>query len=366
MSLINNIKDEYVNFMGIKKKLNNIYFIEDYKLASRIYGDLQFLIEDRILYRYKIKSPPYHGYNKIEDAEYPMINNFFMDMKKYMEEKKNLNEIYMKMDDIKEYFIYIINNKTTLFSNMYNDNDNKITVTNEYVQYRKIKIILDPRLKFLLDKAGKERFLRMLLRYFGFGLTGQHCSLSINVYTYMYDEFGIRGEGFSSPLNSKLLTMKDTVFCTLFKDTDKYIGSKGPFSHKILVKYSDKNWTVNPPYFPAVMLLAYHEVMKAFKKIKRPDFLVIVLLPKWENDIAYQKFKNCRYLVKLIEPDEGKHYMNCNGRTVYMNKLVNSMFFLCREKNIITETKIKKLLLLWNTFIDDKIHQSQITLPEIL
>lgn len=364
----NKIIDEYVNYMGVLNKLSNINFIQNKYLRSTLYKTLQHLIEDRILYRYKIKSPPYHGYNFIEKEEYEIIDNFFNEKKKYMESVNDINEIYHKFNKIKEYFIDIINNKKIIFKNMYNDTDYKIIVSKKYIKYRNLKINLenDFRLKLILERIGKKKFLRMILRYIGYGITGQHCSVPFNTYQYLYDEFNIRGEGFSSPLNSKLLNFNDTVFCTLFKDTDKYIKSLGPFSHKILIKHSDKNWTVNPPYMPNVMLMAYREIMKAFKKIKREDFLIIYLMPKWDNDISYNKFKNCKYLVKLIEPSEGSHYMNCNGRTVHMNGVINSMFFLSRNKNIVTDDKINKLLKLWNTYTDDKINQSFFTIPEII
>jgi hypothetical protein len=358
------IIDEYVNFMGVVQKLDNIPFINDHKLRRKLFGQLQHLIEDRILYRYKIKSPPYHGYNPIEDDEMGMINDFFTAKKEYMKNKGDINEVYDKIDQMKDFFIDTINNKKKIFANMYTDNNNSIQVTDEFIKYKKVKIPLDDRLRFLLNKMGTKRFVRMILRYVGYGINGQHCSIPTNVYEYMYNAFGVHGEGFSSPLNSKLLELPDTVFCTLFKDTDKYIGSQGPFSHKALVKNSDKNWTVNPPYMTNVMYMVYKEVMKAFKKIKRHDFLVIVLIPKWTDDRAYIKFTKCKYLVKLVEPQEGKHYMNCNGRSVYMNGVINSAFFLCRNSNVVTDDKINKLLELWNINVDSTINQSSFAYPE--
>jgi hypothetical protein len=182
----------------------------------------------------------------------------------------------------------------------------------------------------------------------------------------MYETFNIRGEGFSSPLNSKLLQMKNTVFCTLFRDTDKYVGSQGPFSYKTLVKNSNHNWTVNPPYMENLMEYASKQMIKAIKKIERKDFLAIWLMPKWEDNKTYQYLKNSKYLVKLIEPPEGKHYMNCNGDTIYMNGLINSMFFLSKDKNVITDEQIENLLKIWNTYEEDKDNQSNFILPEFI
>jgi Phosphorylated CTD interacting factor 1 WW domain len=363
------IIDEYVNFIGITQKIKNIHFIKNKKLASKLFDQLfQFIIEDRILYRFNtIKKPPYHGYNEIVDKEeFEIIDNHFNEKKQYMKKKNKIDEVYIKLEQIKKYFIYLVNNKHKIYKDMYTDKNNNIIVIDNYVKYQKIKIQLDHRLRFLLEKAGKEHFLQMILRYVGYGITGQHCSIPTNTYQYLYDAFGIRGEGFASPLNSKLISMDNTAFCSLFEDTDKHFGSLGPFFSDALVNNPNKNWLLNPPYMPNIMMMTYNEIMKAFEKIKRKDFLVIIILPKWEEDEAYIKFKTSKYLVKLLEPEEGEHYMNCNGRVIYMYGMTNSMFFLCRDRSMITDDKIDKLLEVWNTYAEDKLNQSFFVLPEIL
>ena len=101
------IVDEYVNFMGVFQSINNIGIIAEIKLRQKLFVQLfQHILEDRILYRYKIKMQPYHGYNKIEDQEeYEMIDTHFRDKKEYMKSKNDINEVYEKLDEIKKYFI---------------------------------------------------------------------------------------------------------------------------------------------------------------------------------------------------------------------------------------------------------------------
>ena len=353
------ILEEYVNYMGITRKLKNVHFIQDKKMKNKTFINLQMLVEDRILYRYKHKLlPPYHGYHPIDDEEMTMINEHFTDIINYHKKINTQNELVNKLDKIKEYFLNLITNKKSINKHMYDDIDFNIIETNEYVKFRKIKIQLDNRLRFLLKKAGKQKFLRFILRYLGYGITAQHCSIITSVYRFLYDKFNIRGEGFSSPLNSKLIQMKGTVFCTLFKDADNVFGSQGPFSYKVLLKNSDKSFTVNPPYMPNVMYTAYINIKKAFKNIKRDDYTIIVLIPKWETDKTYMKLLKFKYLVKLIEPDIGKHYMNCNGRIVHMNSPINSMFILSRNKNLVTDELVNELLRLWNTYEEDNDNQS--------
>lgn len=357
------ILDEYVNYMGIYMRLNNLDFINNIKRYS-IFKHLQHLIEDRILFRYKIKLPPYHGYNPIHEQETNLIDDFFKDTKKYMEDKNIKNDMYDNLDKIQQEFINLVNNKKEIFSKLYLG-DNKIIKNNKYVKYKNLKINLDNRLRFILNKIKRKKFLRLILRYLGYGITAQHCSIPFNTYKYMYDTFKIRGEGFSSPLNSKLLHLDNTVFCTLFRDTDKYIGSEGPFTAKNIIKNSDKNWTVNPPYMENLMEYASKQLIKAIEHIDREDFLAIWLMPKWKDSKTYQYLKTSKYLVKYIEPFEGKHYMNCNGKIVYMDKVVNCMFFLSK-KYIITNDQINKLLYIWNIYEKDDDNQSNLIEPEII
>ena len=76
--------------------------------------------------------------------------------------------------------------------------------------------------------------------------------------------------------------------------------------------------------------------------------------------------KNSKYLVKLIEPPEGKHYMNCNGKIVHMRGVVNSMFFLSKDKNVVTDEQIEGLLKSWNTYEKDEDNQSEFMYPEFI
>jgi hypothetical protein len=375
----NKILDEYINYLITRKMMD--YKTEYYSKRGKLFSSFfQPIIINRIFETYKKKQAPHYGYKPIEDNEYKIINNIFLEnfiyymtfIRKIYDDLSdtdhaNINDFIQTRiidnikvyTDMKDFFIKCINDKETDYAEIYkNDNDSKIIVNHNFVQYKKIKIPLDNRLRYLLDKSGEKKFLRMILRYSGFGITGHHCSLPTNVYKYLYDEFNIRGEGFSSPLNSKLIQMKDTFFCTLFKDTDKYFGSKGQFSKKILIKNQNVNWLLNPPYMPDVMFMMYKKVMGAFKIIEREDFLVIILIPKWVDDKTYVKLINNKYLIRIVEPDIGKHYMNCNGRVTYMKAPVNSMFFLSKKKDIVSDEKIEKLIKVWNTFEKDVDNQS--------
>lgn len=134
-----------------------------------------------------------------------------------------------------------------------------------------------------------------------------------------------------------------------FEDTDKWFGSIGRFSAKKLIANSEFNWTVNPPYVEDIMNYSFNEIVSAIDEIERKDFLVIFLIPKGkeEHRFYHEVIKPHKYVQKVIEPDVGKHYMNCNGNLVHMVGTVNAMFFISRDsryKNI-DENEIMRI---WN------------------
>lgn len=287
--MINTIKykltDEYVN-VKIKSKIINFCPSNNIHEKKKFYTNLQFLIEERILYRIKIKKEPYNGYNIIHDLEYNFIHEHFNEKKIYMDKQlkeldissnkyKTVKNEYTKFftnNNLINFFIDTINSKHNTYKNIYNDLHCDVIVTQNTIKYRDITVNLDDRLKYLLQMNTKEHLMLMILRYFSFGITGHHCAIPINIYKYCVNKLNVKAEGFASPLNSKLIGIKDTIYCTLFNDTDKYYGSVGPFSYKKLVKYCDKNWLINPPYMPNIMYFMYTQIIKAFHRIENDNF----------------------------------------------------------------------------------------------
>lgn len=377
------IKDEYVNYMEITTKINDLRL--QYKNIKVIpFNVIQTMMEEIILYKIKHKITPYNGYDIIDNHDVgKIIMNMFSAMMIYdvnsttdfystnsenkMKECTNSLDLIYKRNEaynnILNTFIDLVKNKN---DHNHSNLDDKITVNDNEMIYNRMKIPLDNRIRFLINKTNKYVVLRMLLRYIGYGINGQHCSIPTNMYRYFYEKLGVRGEGFGSPLNSKLIEMKDTIFCTLFKDTDKPFGSKGCFKASIILKNQNVNWTLNPPYFESIIEITYKKIMKVFKKATNPDLLIILMIPRWTNNIYYQKIKNNKYLINILELDVGKHYMNCNGNTVHMKGVVNSLFFLSKNKKIVTDKHISEITEVWNTYEEDKDNQSNFNTPIII
>lgn len=377
------IANEYYNYMEITKILYSMY--NKYKIQKvNPFNTVQIAMEDIILYKIKNKIKPYNGYDGNDDTMfYKIIISVYKSMTTYdlnvlssydkmnnvdmqlclnnIENTYKRNEAYYETFKI---FFELLKKKKTIDVNKYVVNDTVI-LTQNHIVYDKIKIPLDNRIRFLINKTNKHVVLRMLLRYIGYGINGQHCAVPTNLYRYFYEKLGIRGEGFGSPLNSKLIEMEGTMFCTLFEDTDKPFGSKGRFKASTIIKNDNVNWTVNPPYFESILEIVYKKIKKIFRLSKNKDLLLLMLIPKWVTNKSYIKFTQSKYLVGLLEPDVGKHYMNCNGNIVQMQGVINSLFFFSKNKNIVTQKHFDEILKIWNTYEEDNNNQSKFTTPII-
>jgi hypothetical protein len=411
------LKREYINYIAITR----VFLEQDKMDKNHWFNHFQTLLEQRILYRYSINKEPYNGYCKIKKNEKKNIEDFFIHNLKFFLEKilqkchdisksnmfQNLNNIknfnlekYLEEMDFnidnkyynetkekclyyqnvvlkrRKMFFYLIKNKLNVYKKINNNRKNNIYVeyddSGEVIQVRYKNIIIpfeknnkrDNRLNLLFHKSSESNFVKFILRYIGYGITGQHCALPIKIYDYFYDNLGIKCEGFASPLNSKLLEKKDTIYCSLFYDTDKFYSSKGIFTKEILVEYGEKyNFTLNPPYFTEVFEIVYYAVNYAFEKIKRDDFIIVILIPKWINNNVYQNLKSSKYCKYLLELDVGKHYMNCNGRYAHMNGVVNSMFFMSKNKILNIDNHIKNITKLWNELNENDNQQSFFETP---
>jgi hypothetical protein len=372
--LVTEIEYEYINFLIYKKLID---LGEEYmKNNNDLKIKKQWKTTIQCFYWMRIdeleKNPQYNklglcdGYHPISRWEYTNIIkknslsclSYFMEL---LDIKKN-NEFFRT---ITEKYTDIINNKHVEIKTI-RKSDKYIYVNNDEIIYKQYRYELDDRIRFLINKTSIQKVLRMLLRYSGLGIDGSHCALPSELYKYFYDNYNVRGEGYSSPLNSKLIEYEDTKICTAFYDTDKIFGSVGRFSRKVLIENNDHNWTVNPPYIENIIEFSFREIVAAMEEIQNDDFLVIYLILKRDNDL-YNEICNYKYVQSYFEPEIGKHYMNCNGKLVYMkNNTVNSMFFISKNtkyKNV----DFDKIMKIWNDKNNNpKLNQSFFEYPKEL
>jgi hypothetical protein len=371
---ISELQNEFINLLVHDKliKLGKTHFSKlGIDLDSFFYKEWFVIIQ--CLYWLRLeeleKNPQYFegstydGYNPINQWIYSKVlkSNImscvakiinYLDTKRSIEREESNLKILAKefrITELLDEYTDIINNKHELINKVYELDDNIFYLENEYIVYKGYKFKIDSRIQYLINKCDVKTVLRMLLRYVGLGIDAMHCSLPYELYKYFYDTYNIRGEGYSSPLNSKLIEFGDTKICTAFADTDKCFGSIGRFSKDKLIKNSGFNWTVNPPYVMSIVQYSFNEICAAIDEIDRDDFLVIYLIPKAKEDdrFYHDTIKQHEYVQKCIEPYVGTHYMNCNGTLVHMVGTVNAMFFISKNKKYknINETE---LMITWN------------------
>ena len=323
-NLTKKIEEEYKNYFT-KLKIENIVREETIGNPEKTKENMSYieaLMYQRIKYQFEKKTPPYHPYKVITDEEKNIYGPLLYEHIHYIDKIINLIEERSRYKDP--------NYKS------------KIKTDKNFIYLYQLKFPCDDRIRFLLKYArhmlkknnkkkslAKKLVTRCLLRYSGIGITGQHCALSNEIYNYLYTNLHIRGEGFSSILNSKLIERKNTTICTVFRDTDKYFKSIGPMRPNIILKNNKFNWTLNPPFFTSIVKLAIKNIMTTlFQSDTKMILILTIPLTKIER-ASYESLYNkylygyinqshieivSRYIEKKkIDRKKKLQYFNCNG-----------------------------------------------------
>lgn len=344
------IRREYTNYFTksiiyklIEKKNH------DKDILKKEISYMEAILFMRINYQLYDKTPPYHPYKIISKEEKDMIFQLAYKNIPYIDEIiKIINERY---DYIDENYI------------------SKITIDEKFIYLYKVKIPLDNRIKFLLTYArkmlkkvnkklslGKKLVTRCILRYASLGVSGNQCSLSSDIYNYFYNNLKVKGEGFCSPLNSKLIEKEDTIICTLFKDTDKYFKSQGSFNDTIMLKNNDINWVLNPPFLSSTTKLSIKSIKKTLNESDK-KMLIVLVVPfskvKQIKEEIYNKYLygyiNQEYIEinkKIIKRTNTKQYFLCNDKWSYNFQDIY-MYFYTNDENIDLESHMIALSDLW-------------------
>lgn len=318
------IEEEYKNYFT-KLKIDDIVREENKGDPEKTKANMSYiesLMYQRIKYQFEKKTPPYHSYKPMNEEEKNIYGPLLRDHIHYIDRIIDLISARSKYIDP--------------------DYKSKIRIDNNFIYLHKLKFTLDDRIRFLLKYSrdmlkknnkklslAKKLVTRCLLRYSGLGITGQHCSLSNEIYTYLYDKLNIKGEGFSSILNSKLIEKENTTICTVFRDTDKYFKSIGPMRPNIILRNNEFNWTLNPPFFTSIVKLAIKNIISALFRSETKIILILTIpLTKIERSSQESIFNKYLYgyinqthieIVskyiekKKIERKNKKQYFNCNG-----------------------------------------------------
>jgi hypothetical protein len=365
-NLNNKIKREYTNYFTksliyklIEKKNNDND--NDKELLRKEKSYMESILYMRIGYQLYDKTPPYHPYKIISNKE----------------KKEYFQSVYENIPYIDE-IIKLIDDRFNYIDENY---DPKITIGNKFIYLYKIKIPLDNRIRFLLNyarkmlkKVGKRLSLskklvtRCIVRYASLGVSGNQCSLSSDIYNYFYNNLNVRGEGFCSPLNSKLIEKEDTIICTIFKDIDKYFKSHGSFNDTIMLQNNHINWLLNPPFMSSTTKLSIKSIRKTLDESDKKMLIVLVIpLSKVTlvKDDIYNKYlygyinqTDIEIGIKKIKRSSTKQYFLCNDKWSHNFENIY-MYFYTNDQDINLENHMITLSDLWTKEGTDDPQQSE-------
>jgi len=151
----------------------------------------------------------------------------------------------------------------------------------------------------MIEVGGRAATLRALLRYAALGAYGCSWGVPFGGAFALYDDYGVRSEGFASPLNSRLMGLGGASFCSLFPDTDAPFGGVGSFFQSGAPRLCSGTWMVNPPYTEELLDRAAETVL--LRAQSSPTYSAFCMFPRWVDSAAYVRLKDSPYLVAIHE-----------------------------------------------------------------
>jgi hypothetical protein len=196
----------------------------------------------------------------------------------------------------------------------YYERDNVLFCGNYKIGLNKTrKFALENRLQLAnKTKYHLELLLILCLRYECLSMGGQHWNLPHKLYKFLNVVYDVKLECFASPLNSQLLIIdKNSRFCSLFHDTDKYFGSYGNLFQTNIVKISqDYNGYINMSLFPPNIEILIYKMIELvnnwFENV--PKLRVFTGLLEWIDFLPMDLLKNHKYLKYIKTYKLGQYY----------------------------------------------------------
>lgn len=185
----------------------------------------------------------------------------------------------------------------------------------------------------------------LALRYEAILNRGQQWSIPKSQYQYMYDKYGVRFEGFASPLNSGLSDMIDGKYCSIFEN-DKTFGAIGNFFEQNL--YPDesethRHWVINPPFSEPLMDNVVDKIFAdlTYANAHMLSVMVILVMPSWTDFGGYIKIANSEFLRHVDRMGKKGHFYEHQGKSICVS-MKSTMFVLDTGVNDVSYTDIAK------------------------
>lgn len=156
-------------------------------------------------------------------------------------------------------------------------------------------------LRNLISVAGYYPTLKMLIRYRAKDESIYNSAIKRKFAVKLYDIYNVRVEGFSSPLNSRFMGMKDMKIYSLFLDTDQPFGSLGSFFEND--PPPNVNILVNPPYIDELLTRVAARIVSIVENGNNND---IIFIGPYDHYQYHRLFD--RYLIYRKVIPEGFKY----------------------------------------------------------
>ena len=323
-----------------------------YKLSNKIYKrlcnnlsknkkgnyEIRNILERLMLCLHNInynKDTKYSIYRKI-DFRNTCIKKLFIEFK---EKQKYLKRKVTKLD-IKKYILdeivkFYKEEEIEIFDRV------KIQYIENKIVFKDIIVRVNPLILTNIKKRKDIDIALMITRYNTILSRGQQWGIPLEQYNNLYKNYGIKNEGFASPLNSRMSIYKDGKFCSLFYDTDKPFGSLGSYFDVEMLYKDNIGWTVNPPYVDFILVKSAKKIIKTVNKAIKLNkrIMIYYIMPGWFDSEAYtllNNYKNTKYMEILKE----KTYFYEYGGKNIVGVFKSIVFVLDSYKEIVDYSNI--------------------------
>jgi FkbM family methyltransferase len=176
-------------------------------------------------------------------------------------------------------------------------------------------------LKKLLKSASCSDVVRLSMRYDAIMSGGQQWAMPKAHIDHLYDKWNVRGEGFASPFNSRLMGKDGARFCSLFPDLETQFGSAGSFFNTPLTG----NWVVNPPFIESIMVRAFRRIVAQLESHEEKQ-VFFVIMPAWRDSPAYTVLHESKYNMDELFLRRGRYnYESGSGKPIHTR--ADSIYF---------------------------------------
>jgi hypothetical protein len=161
---------------------------------------------------------------------------------------------------------------------------------------------------------------------------GQHWNAPQEIYEYFIKNKGVTLEGFSSPMNSQILSILSSAgngmsevminklnFCSLFEDTDEFFGSLGGFFNVNLV---GRNSYVGPPYVIDILDKMTEKILKSMSAAAKSmkETIIYLTVVHWADAEFNSLLLKSEYMIHsyIFAKETHAYYdSNNNDRQVF-------------------------------------------------